>query len=170
MMTENRIENRSTKIPPSLQIEVIDFAEKELKKGKSINAISLLAQNYLKDRDVDVSARTIVRLLERRDRKVASAINTIVSTTFDIDLDKPKEKVDSIVAFLYQEFQKSIAKEDIPSSSLSRQKEIVGWLDALDRYIEKQIKISTLTSAKKEDTKQESISQGQIVVTEDELD
>ena len=167
MMTENR----STKIPSPLQIEVIDLAEKELKKGKSINAVSLLAQSYLKDRNIDVSTRTISRLLERRDRKVASAINTIVSTTFDIDLDKPREKVDSIVSFLYQEFNKSIAKEDIPSSSsLSRQKEIVGWLDALDRYIEKQIKISTLTSAKKENTQQESISQGQILVTEDEVD
>jgi len=166
MMTENR----STKIPSPLQIEVIDLAEKELKKGKSINAVSLLAQSYLRDRNIDVSTRTISRLLERRDRKVASAINTIVSTTFDIDLDKPREKVDSIVSFLYQEFNKSIAKEDIPSSSLSRQKEIVGWLDALDRYIEKQIKISTLTSAKKENTQQESISQGQILVTEDEVD
>lgn len=157
----------TSKIPPPLQIEVIDLAEKELRKGKSPTSISKLAQSYLKERDVDVSSRTILRLLEKRDRKVASAINTIVSTTLEIDLDKPREKVDSIVAFLYQEFQKSITKEDITTSSFQRQKEIVGWLDALDRYIEKQIKISTLTSAKKEDTKQESISEGKIVVTED---
>jgi len=163
MMTENR----NNKIPPSLQIEVIDLAEKELRKGKSPTSISKIAQSYLKDRDIEVSTRTILRLLERRDRKVASAINTIVSTTLEIDLSKPTQMVDSIVSFLHSEVQKCIQKQDMGEQ---RQKEIRGWLDMLDRYLDKQIKICTLTSAKKEDTQQESISQGQILVTEDEVD
>lgn len=160
----------TSKIPQEYQIEIIDFAEKEMRKGKSPTSLSKWGVDYLKGKNINVSARTILRLLEKRDRQVASAINTIVSTTYDIDLSKPRQMVDTIVSFLDIEVKKSFAKVELEGSSEQKQREIRGWLDILDRYIDKQIKISTLTSARKEDTKQESVSRGQIVVSEDTLD
>lgn len=157
----------TTKIPVELHPEIIEMAEKEYKKGFTTQAISLKAVDYLKTKEIDVSPRTIRRFLESRDKKVAQAINTIVNTTYDIDIERPKQMIDTIVSFLDTEIKKSFSKPDLGTNTLQRQKEIISWLNCFSTYIDLEIKIATLTSSSRSESNSNMLEQAKIVMVEE---
>lgn len=157
---------KNSRIPSIYQNDIIEIAEKEYKKGSSTTAITELASTYLKTKEYEVSPRTIRRFLETRQRNVASAINTIVSTSLDIDLEKPKQIVDTVVSFLDDEVKKAMELPVIDSNHAYRRKEVIGWLEILDRYLDKQIRIATLTSAHKSESNSNTLEQGRVVIGE----
>lgn len=126
-------------IPVELKDQCIKIYEETLDNEEADIVAIKKMQELFNMRGEPVGERTLYRWLN--EWKKSGTLSTIMET-FEVELERPKYIAERVMEKLFTKFEKSADKED------THQREVIGWADALGKYLELVVKIEVLRSKK----------------------
>lgn len=126
-------------IPIELKDKCIQIYEEVLDKDETDSIAILRIQELFRSQGEEISERTIYRYIS--EWKKSGQLSSIMET-YEVELDRPKYISEQVMERLFERFKKSDLNEKVP------QKELIGWADALNKYIDLTVKIEVLRSKK----------------------
>lgn len=147
--------SKLAKIPLEITEDVLEIYQEVLDCGNGDAVAVRKIQDLLKTKDISITDRTVYKYLEEWKR--SGTIRSIVES-FNVELQKPGERVSYVLGILTDELKKSVDKNE-PASNKIR------LADAMHRYIETEIKIEVLRG-KRTTSSTSSEDSAKIVVSE----
>ena len=143
-------------IPIELKDEAIKIYEDVLDREETDAIAILRIQELFKSRGSEISERTVYRYIN--EWKKSGELSSVMET-FEVELDRPKYISEQVMERLFERFKKA------DDEARTDQKSIIGWADALGKYIDLTVKIEVLRSKKITTTSTDS--EAKIVIRED---
>lgn len=126
-------------IPIELKDKCIQIYEDVLDKEETDAIAVTRIQELFRSHGEHISDRTIYRYI--REWKQSGELSSIMET-FEVELDRPKYISEQVMERLFERFKKADTKDNV------NQRELIGWAEALNKYIDLSVKIEVLRSKK----------------------